>query len=392
MIQQITLKNILSFRDETVLSFEPIKDDKLAEYHLEEVRPGVKLLKLGIMYGANASGKSNFIKAYAIFLSILLRRGIAKTDPTGIIPFKLDEESQENESVFGITFYADSGIKYVYTLRGKSSEVTYERLTCYRTQQPALLYERTNLKGEATIKFGHSLSLPSKIKSDIELRCLPNMTVLGAYLEVNHNSILLEDVTKYFANKLDTPITPKVSMLGTIKEMSATETDEMTRFLRQADFNISDIERIGNDKKIVYFTHKVTTPQGETHKYRFQADMESDGTLRTIGLALRLSRTIKKKSFLPVDEIESSLHPLMAEYIVENFLRESKGAQLLLTTHHSGFLHDKDAFRDDNFWFASKDEAGASSVYALTDFQGFENLNDRQHTYLAGLIGAIPEL
>ena len=122
------------------------------------------------------------------------------------------------------------------------------------------------------------------------------------------------------------------------------------------------------------------------------ASIESDGTIRTFGLAAQVQKILERDAFLAVDEIESSLHPKLIEYIIERFLKESEQAQLLLTTHYDGLLGEEDLLRKDNVWFTEKNLDGSSVLYPLTDFKGLNRISSLQKAYKFGKFGAVPNL
>ena len=167
--------------------------------------------------------------------------------------------------------------------------------------------------------------------------------------------------------------------------------------MQEADYNITNIcsKEQETKKGVVNYTmyqHKVSSGLGGNDYYEFPELYESDGTIRTFGLASQIQNSIGSNAFLAVDEIESSLHPKLIEYMIERFLKESKQAQLLLTTHYDGLLGEEDLLRKDNIWFAEKNTDGASVLYPLTDFKGLNRISSLQKAYKFGKFGAVPNL
>ena len=121
----------------------------------------------------------------------------------------------------------------------------------------------------------------------------------------------------------------------------------------------------------------------------FQELFESDGTIRTFGLAAQVQKILERDAFLAVDEID--LHAKLIEYIIERFLKESEQAQLL-TTHYDGLLGEEDLLRKDNVWFTEKNLDGSSVLYPLTDFKGLNRISSLQKAYKFGKFGAVPNL
>ena len=367
MIAEIKFKNMFSFRDETVLSFEADKSKDLESYHVVELAPDVKLLKLAVIYGANASGKSNIIKVCDFIRSFITCTPLNKAELIKIVPFLLNRTSKEQASEFSVSFYAmngDKAIRYVYSVLLETTHIVRETLIYYLSQQPATVFERSMENNVSSIKFGQKVKISTAAKEEINLKCLPTSS-LSRYAE---EAIKKETAKEY-----------------------------ILRYLQEADFNISNISSKEQETKkgVVNYTmyqHKVSSGLGGNDYYEFPELYESDGTIRTFGLASQIQNSIGSNAFLAVDEIESSLHPKLIEYMIERFLKESKQAQLLLTTHYDGLLGEEDLLRKDNIWFAEKNTDGASVLYPLTDFKGLNRISSLQKAYKFGKFGAVPNL
>ena len=370
MIAEIKFKNMFSFRDETVLSFEADKSKDLESYHVVELAPDVKLLKLAVIYGANASGKSNIIKVCDFIRSFITCTPLNKAELIKIVPFLLNRTSKEQASEFSVSFYAmngDKAIRYVYSVLLETTHIVRETLIYYLSQQPATVFERSMENNVSSIKFGQKVKISTAAKEEITLKCLPNMSVFAAYMQVNTNIAEMETALQYLTKQMMPAIVPTSSLSRYAEEAIKKETakEYILRYLQEADFNISNISSKEQETKkgVVNYTmyqHKVSSGLGGNDYYEFPELYESDGTIRTFGLASQIQNSIGSNAFLAVDEIESSLHPKLIEYMIERFLKESKQAQLLLTTHYDGLLGEEDLLRKDNIWFAEKNTDGAS--------------------------------
>lgn len=402
MIAEIKFKNMFSFRDETVLSFEADKSKDLESYHVVELAPDVKLLKLAVIYGANASGKSNIIKVCDFIRSFITCTPLNKAELIKIVPFLLNRTSKEQASEFSVSFYAmngDKAIRYVYSVLLETTHIVRETLIYYLSQQPATVFERSMENNVSSIKFGQKVKISTAAKEEITLKCLPNMSVFAAYMQVNTNIAEMETALQYLTKQMMPAIVPTSSLSRYAEEAIKKETakEYILRYLQEADFNISNISSKEQDTKkgVVNYTmyqHKVSSGLGGNDYYEFPELYESDGTIRTFGLASQIQNSIGSNAFLAVDEIESSLHPKLIEYMIERFLKESKQAQLLLTTHYDGLLGEEDLLRKDNIWFAEKNTDGASVLYPLTDFKGLNRISSLQKAYKFGKFGAVPNL
>ena len=402
MIAEIKFKNMFSFRDETVLSFEADKSKDLESYHVVELAPDVKLLKLAVIYGANASGKSNIIKVCDFIRSFITCTPLNKAELIKIVPFLLNRTSKEQASEFSVSFYAmngDKAIRYVYSVLLETTHIVRETLIYYLSQQPATVFERSMENNVSSIKFGQKVKISTAAKEEMTLKCLPNMSVFAAYMQVNTNIAEMETALQYLTKQMMPAIVPTSSLSRYAEEAIKKETakEYILRYLQEADFNISNISSKEQETKkgVVNYTmyqHKVSSGLGGNDYYEFPELYESDGTIRTFGLASQIQNSIGSNAFLAVDEIESSLHPKLIEYMIERFLKESKQAQLLLTTHYDGLLGEEDLLRKDNIWFAEKNTDGASVLYPLTDFKGLNRISSLQKAYKFGKFGAVPNL
>ena len=402
MIAEIKFKNMFSFRDETVLSFEADKSKDLESYHVVELAPDVKLLKLAVIYGANASGKSNIIKVCDFIRSFITCTPLNKAELIKIVPFLLNRTSKEQASEFSVSFYAmngDKAIRYVYSVLLETTHIVRETLIYYLSQQTDTVFERSMENNVSSIKFGQKVKISTAAKEEITLKCLPNMSVFAAYMQVNTNIAEMETALQYLTKQMMPAIVPTSSLSRYAEEAIKKETakEYILRYLQEADFNISNISSKEQETKkgVVNYTmyqHKVSSGLGGNDYYEFPELYESDGTIRTFGLASQIQNSIGSNAFLAVDEIESSLHPKLIEYMIERFLKESKQAQLLLTTHYDGLLGEEDLLRKDNIWFAEKNTDGASVLYPLTDFKGLNRISSLQKAYKFGKFGAVPNL
>lgn len=402
MIAEIKFKNMFSFRDETILSFEADKSRDMESYHVVELGSDVRLLKVAVVYGANASGKSNIIKICDFIKSFITYTPLNKAEQIQIIPFLLNKTTPKQLSEYSISFYLMNGEKatrYVYSAALDRSHVAKETLIYYPSQQPATIFERTTENNVSVIKFGQKIKVSQAVKEEITLKCLHNMSVFAAYMQVNTHIVEMEAVLQYLTNQVMPAIVPTSSLNRYAEESIKEETakDYILRYLQEADFNISNITSKEQDstKGTINYTiyqHKVSTEDGDDDYYEFPELFESDGTVRTFGLAAQIQKCLEKNAFLAVDEIESSLHPKLTEYIIERFLKESGHAQLLLTTHYDGLLGEEDLLRKDNIWFTEKNSDGSSELYPLTDFKGLNRISSLQKAYKFGKFGAVPNL
>lgn len=141
MIQELKISNFLSFKEEVTFSFEATKDTEFEDYQIVEVSPGVRLLRFAIVYGANASGKSNLLSAINFLHNFWFDKKQDSTEETNVIPFKLDSVTPTQPSLFSLKFYVGD-VKYWYQLEMDEKSVIAESLFYYSSVQPTLLFDR----------------------------------------------------------------------------------------------------------------------------------------------------------------------------------------------------------------------------------------------------------
>jgi len=195
MIAEIRFKNMFSFRDEAILSFEADRSKDMESYHVVELGGDVRLLKVAVIYGANASGKSNIIKVCDFIKSFITYTPLNKAEQIQIVPFLLNKTNSRQLSEYSISFYLkneEKAVRYVYSVALDRWHVAKESLIYYPSQQPATIFERNTENNVSVIKFGQKIKMSQSVKEEITLKCLHNMSVFAAYLQVNTHIVELE--------------------------------------------------------------------------------------------------------------------------------------------------------------------------------------------------------
>ena len=181
MIADFSVENFYSIRTQQTLSFVPTSDKYLTDSYTVEVKPNVRLLKLGIIYGANASGKSKILNALEAFVRILLTYPTSKTEKIDVVPFLLDDHSSNAPTRMQMNFYLD-GEKYYINLLFNTERILEEKLMVYSSARPAMLYERVyNPDTDSTrVEFGKHLGLSRREQEIIIGNTLNNCSVIAA--------------------------------------------------------------------------------------------------------------------------------------------------------------------------------------------------------------------
>jgi AAA15 family ATPase/GTPase len=403
MIFELKIKNFLSFKEEVTFSFEAARDKSFEEYQVVEVAPNIRILRLAIVYGANASGKSNLINAFEFLRYFWFNTPKDKDMPTSVVPFLLDRHTPQKPSEFSLIFYVD-GIKYVYSIELDASKVISEKLFVYPGTQPALIFDRELNGSVSKIVFNPKrIKISQAAKDEISIKCLANMSVLAAYNQVNVAIPELENVARWIKSQILPPIEFNMGSMGLVSyteraiSKDKPAKDFILSFLQQADYNITNINaeiiNEGTEKhRKTEFEHRIINDKSKEEFYKLPKQFQSAGTIHTFGLAGVLYKAIEENAFLAIDEIESSLHPRLVEFIIEYFFKQKGQSQLLLTTHYDGLLEEDDLLRKDSIWFTNKKENGSTELYSLADFKGISRISSLQKAYKYGKFGAAPNI
>lgn len=399
MIAEFKIRNFYSLRDEQILSFIPTNDDTSRDIYTEEVADGVSLLKIGFIYGSNASGKTNILKALDFFSQFMVNDSLNKGDEIGVVPFLLDDVSDKERTQFEMTFYLNRE-KYKLNLVLDNKVIYEETLQVYSSVQPTLLYKRTyNAEKDATdIVFGGKVGLVKKSREAIEGNTFIKRTVIAAFGKSNVEKSRLNLVYDFFSQRIAPIMYPKSSLMGFTKRSISRDRDGRLKkfilhFLKASDFNISDISIheeevnitpemeliIKNTSGILEKAKEEALKKGTLHSDQMfflhhtsngdkelGEELESRGTKRYMGLATILYDLLVHGVILPIDEIETSIHYELLSYFIKVFLVNSKrGGQLIVSTHDINLL-DEDYIRRDVIWFTDKNDCGETQLIRLS--------------------------
>ena len=391
MIQEIKIKNFLSFKDETSFSFEA-SGDKFAESQVVAINDNTSLLRFAIIYGYNASGKSNLLKVLDFLTHFWFAKSKGLDEKTGVVPFRLDSTSPDEHSCFEIIFYVRD-TKYWYQLELDQNQVYLEKLSYYKTTQPIMLFERTLKEGQSDVQINpNGDKISPAAKDQINVNCLRNMSFFVARNQVNASLQTIDAAMDWMRYHLMPVISPATS-LTSYAQRCASEDESLVNyvvdFLHEADFNVTDISTEVTSEQIqTVFEHTVENDNG-TEVYRMDKQYESTGTMRTFGVEAALYDALKNNSVLQIDELETSLHPKLLEKILFEFLKTPSRSQLIVTTHNDGLLDlVNDLIRKDSVWFTEKKKSGATELYKLNDFRGVNRLSSIREAYRNKRFGA----
>jgi AAA15 family ATPase/GTPase len=423
MIINFSVQNFGPIKERQTLSFEAEKSRHLEDAYVVNLA-GRRILKLALIYGANASGKTTVLKALDFLRDIVLAPKDKKTDELDFNPFLFDKNSSKANSIISIEFIQNAK-RYFYSVEFFKKAIVAEELNFYNPKKANIFQRKTNLENQFTeITFGKTITTDKVFEKTLSSHTLWNNTVLGGFLKTNIKIKELQDVIDWFKNYLKPLAFPQSrldSFVTTRIDKGEISKSDVVNILKKADFYISDIilqkkendiseelfeflmkqVEAGKDGEIALLERgKLTlvnteiehTVNGE--KYTLPLELESQGTMRYYGLAGLLALLVKSSTVFPIDELEASLHPDLYLHFLLSFLLNSKNSQIIATTHNREILDDKDVFRNDVIWFTDKQKSCSTELYSLTDFDStvIRNTSNILNAYKSGRLSATPNL
>jgi len=424
-IQEFSFGNFKSFKDIQTLNLSAAKiKSKKEDIDINNVIKGnnnenVSFLKSKAIYGANASGKSNIIKAFVAFIKII-RTSVKDEKVLNLTEsFRLSTETENQPTFFQIIFW-DENIKYRYGFEADNEKITAEWLYGKPKDRELPFFIRDEQK---IIKLDKT-NYPDGDKL---------MTLLGKHSEINevfrNNSLFLSTVAAFGFAKLSKQLMICFGSIAVINGLGHQNIYEYAKnsltndgkkkyilnFLKYGDIGIEDIiaKEISTDdfpefsdeevksifdnkkkRKLLISTKKKFDKNlisNETELFSFGTH-ESEGTKKLFELSPFIYETLKEKKSLIIDEFDARFHPLLTRKIVELFnSKENIGSQLIFITHDTNLL-SSDLLRRDQIEFVEKDKYGASHLYSLVQFKGIRNTASFEKDYIQGKYGAIPFL
>lgn len=388
MLVQFMIKNVLSFRDETILDMTAINAYKEHECNLIDIGAKDKFVRVAAIYGANASGKSNLNIAMRYFQKIVVESLNNVDDGEDAVlkryynPFSF-ESNNENSEFQIIEIVGEDEYRYGFEYNSECIVAEWLYRKNLNTNRTSIIFERTT----ENVEFGASVRKECELyKTQIPTETL----VLSFFNKLKLKTEVFKTVYNSIMDTLvvSTDFCEDQGLLEAIlPQIIDEEKEDLLRFLNAIDTGIKDIGYDDNEKEISFFTvHK-----GRDDKYYpLGLYCESEGTIKSIMLFIYARTAILNDKSIFVDELNVKLHPLLLKFIIDLFYNNNSEAQLIYTTHDTTLM-DKKFFRRDQIWFVQKDQFGYSELSALSDFKVRSDASFEKD-YLAGVYGGIPFL
>jgi len=438
MLIEFSVENYRSFKEKMTFSMVAThvtaKNKEIDVNNVFEAGNGLRLLRTAAIYGANASGKSNLVKALRFMRNFILNssRESQAADAINVEPFELSTQTEEQPSFFEVVFLLE-GTRFRYGFEVTAQQVVAEWLYRTPTRREAKLFDRRldDIQLGASFKEGHNL----------QQRTRPNALFLSVVAQFNGE--VASAILRWFA-ELNARLGVKdiADRKDTLRLLEKDEyKDKIVQLVQQLDLGIQDLylepragstdtpslpntvdvsydelkvssaaaflaqyvrSKQGNKQPEAQTVHRVFDDQGQQVSSRtFNLDQhESEGTKKLFGLAGSLVPALEQGLVVIVDELDARLHPLVTCAIINLFNNPEtnpKNAQLIFTTHDTNLLQNT-MFRRDQIWFIEKDRFGASHLYSLVEFKvssgessgKVRNDASFEKDYIQGRYGAIP--
>ncbi len=430
VVLEFKIENFRSFKTQQVFSFVAEATKSKPNNVFEVALPkgtSVRLLKSAVIYGANASGKSNFLKAIATLKRLVIYSGTYKigSELDAFEPFKLDKSSRHKSTKYEISFILKTheNIKYNYAFEYNAKEILSESLDFYPNGQISNLYRRKKNGGEYDeIETGKALR-----KTGIPKQFLKNQLILSKFssepheqlnpvyrffdtMSVGHNldsfgvAELLENLTIILDNPLNEPLKQLLSQYLQAADTKILDiligglSEQESKALSNLPLSMPSLENYKENlrkKKRILARHQIYENGQAVGFEDFSLLSEtSEGTkMFLIIIALAITQ-LEKGGLVVFDELDNSLHPKLTRFFTQLFHNPTvnKGnAQIVFSTHEP-LLMDKDMFRSDQIWFTEKNQFGETELYSAQDFEGVREDIPFDKWYMAGKFGALPNI
>ena len=395
MILKIELENFFSIKDRIRIDFRAANINTVLardlSYNVMEWN-GVPVLKTIGLFGPNASGKSNILKAIAFCCQLILGSHLYNEGMTfNFEPFKFDG-FENKPSQFLIDFVCEN-VEYEYSFELTREKIVRESLYHYPVGRRAKVFVR-----EADGKYSFGSGIVAK-PMDVALNTSNKNLFLSRASSMNRD--VAQKLYRYFLNQF---------LLGLVNVNDLIVLDSFKMYkkvilkaLEICDTDITDIEvrkeqvpapvlpMAGQTElsfKLVDVLRFKTVHRNQSN-VMFDLDMEeSNGTRKLFQILIRLLDVVKNKKSIMMDEFDMGLHTRLADFILD-LIHASPNSQLLFTSHNTNLI-DVKRLRRDQIVFVNKSEQGATCVYSLYDFKDFRENMDAEKGYIQGRFDAVP--
>ena len=426
MLLQFSVNNFRSIKDTVTLSMNTASNRE--SEHSFQVRD-THLLNSAVIYGANASGKSNVLKAMGFMCAVVLNKPkiTQSTDKLPHHPFRLNTETEQASSYFEIVFFLEN-TKYRYGFEADSTTVYAEWLYSDESGKEARLFERDR---EQNLHYVNK----QKFKEGIGLKVPDNHLFIWKCDQ--NNGEISKKILQWFVrfNFIDGLENKSYANFALTQMANSGSKTELLKLVKTADLGIEEIavgQKNVTNEATQHFMNDPSIPKEAKQKMlheinngasawieslqsrhkKFNAENqeigsvlfelyedESQGTQKFFTLSAPILDTMEKGGVLFIDELDASLHPMLTECLIKLFNNKEfnkHNAQLIFATHDVHLLSIPELFERDQIWFTEKDQYGGTQLYSLLEFRknnkgkNVRATDNLEKHYLQGRFGAVP--
>ncbi len=376
MVLEIALTNFFSINEKITLDLQAAniqtKEARVLDGNTFKVG-NERLLKTVAIYGANASGKSNIIKAVKAAVDMILdSHNYNEGDSFGFKPFKFGRNDIPSE--FYIRFIVN-GIEHEYSFSCTRDEIITEILYYYPKGRKALIFSRDERKAggkKEKYEFTTVIRRPMDVASNTSRKTL----FVSRASQMDREKA--KEIYRWFNEQLVFSYRGNASVAT--DRFLGDNKDAVLRVLKAADSDI--VEFTYKDGELTTFHRR-----NPSLPFDFNTE-ESEGTKILFRIMLTVMDVVRNNKVMFLDEVETSLHTRLVEYLI-NLFHNSRSAQLVFATHNTHLL-DMTRFRKDQIFFVNKRDDGSSDLYSLFDYKDFREKMDLEKAYLQGRFDAVP--
>lgn len=407
MLIKVGVTNYRSFKGNAVLLLAASTSTYGESWVIQDEDPSIgRVVRVASIHGANASGKSNLIRAVSDLKKFILNPPKVGQTIRSYDPFKFHSSSNEGEQSWEIEFVSQDRNHFKYHLGIRSDRVVTERLWVLEGGSETILIQRDSSSENDSLSdvahiFGHD-------QVAVNVNVFSNQAALSRFGEVEPDERISRAYI-YFTNMEILNPTNSNMAKGSWGKLAESFTDapenlaRLNHLIQLADIGIlrfvPDLS-LGEDaigtRHTLYGVHgKLTDDEGEIDgEVRLPLQEESIGTQVLVTVGAKILQVLEAGSIIFVDELETSFHPFISRMLVSLFQNPAINvhqAQLVFSTHDTNLL-DRRLLRRDQMWFVEKDKFGVSQLFSLADFEDVQNDEEFEAMYLAGRLGALPNI
>jgi len=428
MLISFAVENYLSMRDRQEFSMERVHKYSADKSPVSSPWKRASVSTVAAIYGSNAAGKSTFISALA-FLGDAVRNSYRRWEPdegVPVMPFSLDSGSAEQPTNLDIEFIAEDGVEYQYSVGLSASRVTHEHLYSYRTNRRTILFNReAGSAGDDEWYFGPSFRGPAtQIRDTTRDNALFLSAAAAADNAVTRPAYrwLTTALRVYNARHYEHEHSQLIRRLN---EGDQRFRDMLTNFLRHADLGVQAVsvvrEELDSDRRselerlirtvdpdeVASYEEAIKQSEfalslshrGEHGEVALPFELESDGTQALLSFASIALKALDSGAVCVVDEIDTSLHPLLVAELVNVFSNprvNDRQAQLIFTTHDVSLIGRgggaAKTLERDQVWVVEKGRDGASSITGISEYRSPRKEENLERGYMTGRFGGLPSV